>query len=250
VLQPILPKASSLKKTVHPEDVIDRTNTSAAGPKTILRKLHLDSAGYNLISTFCSKSEACVFYPKLPRSWIADGFIVVPCLSEKGVKGDYELEVYSSEAVQVNPLPETFSRSIAGEWTDSNSGGSHIFPSTWKKNPKFTLRYHNPVTTDAPARFRITLARHGSTWRPVCKKDTVGNMIGFYIFLTQGTEQIQIYESTFVPDEEVSTDVNFTLPQLQHGEVYTIMPCTFNDGKVGSFVLSILSEYEFHIRKD
>lgn len=238
-----------MKKHVHPEDIVN-TSTLSNAPKTILRKLHLDSAGYTLISSFSSKTEACVFYPKLPRAWISNGLIVVPCMSEKGVKGDFELEVYSSEAVIVNPLPETFARSIASEWTESNAGGSHICPSTWKKNPKFTLRFHNPVNTDAEARFRITLARQGSHWRPACKKDTVGNMIGFYIFLAQGTEQTLVYESTFSPDDEVSTEPSFTLRQLHHGEVYTIMPCTCHDGKIGAFVLSILSEYEFHIKKD
>jgi hypothetical protein len=238
---------------VHPEDVIDVNAAINSGPKTILRKLNLESSSYQLMTSFSNKSETCVFYPKLPRSWIPNGLLVVPCLSEKGVKGEFELDIYASETVNVNPLPETYSRSIAGEWTESTAGGSHVFPATWKKNPKFTLRFHNPVTTDAPARFRITLARHGHSWKSGSKKDTVGSMIGFYIFLSHtGTsnEQMQVYESTFSPDEEVSTDASFTLPQLQHGEVYTIMPCTFNDGKSGSFVLSLLSEYEFHIKKD
>ena len=37
-----------------------------------------------------------MFYPKLPRSWIPDGIILVPCLNEKGVKGAFELDVYAS----------------------------------------------------------------------------------------------------------------------------------------------------------
>jgi hypothetical protein len=245
-----LPKASSLKKYVHPEDAIDHIADSVNAPKTILRKLHADSAGYNMITSFSSKHEASVFYPKLPRAWLPDGFIVVPCMSERGIRCDYELEVYSSEPYTVNMLPETFSRSIAGEWTEPTAGGSHIFPATWKKNPKYSLRFHNPVSTDGPARFRITLARHGPNWKAACKKDTVGNMIGFYIFLQQGTEQSVVYESTFLPDEEVSTEQTFALPQLQQGEVYMIMPCTLNDAKLGAFVLSILSEYEFHIKKE
>ena len=47
------------------------------------------------ISTECI-IEACVFYPKLPRSWIPDGIILVPSLNEKGVKGAFELDVYAS----------------------------------------------------------------------------------------------------------------------------------------------------------
>ncbi len=66
--------------------------------------------------------EACVFYPKLPRSWIPDGIILVPCLSEKGVKGAFELDVYASEKVYLSQLPETYSRTVAGEWTDATAG--------------------------------------------------------------------------------------------------------------------------------
>ena len=47
--------------------------------------------------------EACVFYPKLPRSWIPDGLILVPCLSEKGVKGAFELDVYASGFTPTTP---------------------------------------------------------------------------------------------------------------------------------------------------
>ena len=75
-------------------------------------------------------------------------------------------------------------------------------------------------------------------------------MIGFYIFVNHGGELRPYYESTFVPDAEISTDPSFMLPVLSHGETYTIMPTTFGEGKVGSFVISILSEYEFAITKD
>ena len=168
-----------------------------------------------------------------------------------GAKAGFELEVYSSEKVTLTSLPEAYTRSLAGEWNEHSAGGSHICVS-WKKNPKFILRFHNPVTTEAPVRCRITLARIGANnhWYLMSRKDTVGCMIGFYIFHVKGTEQSQIFESTFLPDEEVSTDPTFTLPQLGHGESYLIMPTTFGDGKYGSFVLSILSECEFHLSKD
>lgn len=92
--------------------------------KVILRKLNIDPLKYHLSSTFCSRTgnallikyllpnfnnyffyetnkylfyvESCVYYPKLPRSWIPDGLIIVPCLSEKGMKGGFELEVYTT----------------------------------------------------------------------------------------------------------------------------------------------------------
>jgi hypothetical protein len=254
--EPIPNKASSLKKR-REDDLSGNPNTSPTPasastlvPKTILRKLSVDPEAYHVMSTFCSKTETAIFYPKLPRSWMPDGLLLIPCLSEKGVKGHFDLEVYSSDDVLLTALPETYARSISGEWTESTAGGCHLYPTTWKKNPKFQLRFHNPVHTDAPARLRITIAKLGSQWKSLSKKDTVGCMIGFYIFLTRGTEQIQMYESTFVPDEENSTDSSFSLPQLSHGETYTLMPTTFADGKHGAFVISILSEYEFHIAKE
>lgn len=242
---------SSLKKRREEEEEDAKLAlSSASSTKTILRKLSYDVEQYNVVSNFCSKSEACVFYPRLPRSWLGNGLIVVPCLSEKGVKSHFELEVYCSENVNVHQLPETYARSITGEWVEGNAGGCHLNSSTWKKNPKFTLRLHNPVTTDAPARIRITLAKYGANWRSSAKRDAVGTMIGFYIFVTSSTESTQFYESTFLPDEEVSTDPSFTLPQLSLGQTYTIMPATFNEGKLGAFVISIISEYEFQISKD
>jgi hypothetical protein len=102
-----------------------------------------------------------------------------------------------------------------------------------------------------PSRIRITLSRHGnSAWRSLNKKDTVGSMIGFYIFVNSGGELTQIYESVFSPEPEITTDANFVLEQLHPNESYIIMPTTFSEAKIGSFVLSILSEYEFVLQKE
>jgi hypothetical protein len=242
-------KESSLKKKKSFFDEADKA-PAAENTKTILRKSRIDPATYNTTTSFTHKQESCIFYPKLPRTWFPDGLIVVPCLSEKGVKGKFELEIYCSETIVVNALPDTYSRSVAGEWAEAASGGSHLTPN-WRKNPKFHLKIVTPIGTNAPTRLRITLSRHGSNWRQMCKRDTVGCMIGFYIFVTRGTEQNQIYESTFVPDEEFSTDGNFSLPFLaHHDESYTIMPTTFSEGKYGSFILTVLCEHEFHLTKD
>lgn len=248
--EPIPSKMSSLKKNqdLEADELIHRAAHET--PKTILRKLSVEPSSYHLSTSFTSKQEACVFFPKLPRSWIPNGLMVVPCLSEKSVKGGFELEVFCSETVYVNPLPETYSRTVAGDWAEASAGGSRLFPSSFKKNPKFTLRFHYPVNSEEPARVRITVARHGANWKAMCKKDTVGCMIGFYIFINRHGELTQIFESTFVPDAELSTEPNFSLPQLSHGEVYTIMPTTFHDAKVGAFVLSIMSEFEFTVFKE
>eukprot|EP01038_Epipyxis_sp_PR26KG_P006934 gene6934-9488_t len=255
--EPILAKATSLKKPANDNDEDAKANANPASyndaPKVILRKLHIEPSDYSLVSTYSSKTESCIFFPKLPRAWMPNGIIVVPSLNEKAVKGQYELEVFSSERVLVNQLPETFSRTLAGDWTEQTAGGCHL-SSMWKKNPKFILKFHYPVGNMEPSRIRITLARHGISWRNMCKKDTVGCMIGFYIFVNNPSNNDElpspIFESVFSPDQECSTEPSFALEQLNHNESYTIMPCTFGEGKVGSFVLSILSEFEFTINKE
>ncbi|KAJ1442886.1 hypothetical protein B484DRAFT_441901 [Ochromonadaceae sp. CCMP2298] len=249
LLGELLPtKESSLRKNQTAVDDMMR-QMELSQPKTILRKLSIDPAAYHLCTSFTSKNEACVFYPKIPRAWVPNGLLIIPCLAEKGAKGAFDLEVYASERIYLNPLPETYSRTIAGDWSEASSGGSHLNPKTWKKNPKFTLKMHSP-NADEPAHVRLTLARVGPQWRTMARRDTVGCMIGFYIFVNHANELRPYYESNFVPDNEISSDPSFTLPALGHGESYSIMPATFGEGKVGSFVLSILSEYEFTVSKD
>ena len=243
-------KVSTLKKSYVAEADALMRQMEVSQPKTILRKLAVEPGAYHLASSFCSKTEACVFYPKIPRAWIPNGLLIVPCLSEKNVKGAFDLEVYASEKIYLNALPETYSRSVAGDWLESACGGNHLNPATWKKNPKFTLKFHYPVHTNDTSHVRIALARVGTSWKSAVKRDTVGCMIGFYIFINHGTEMRPYYESTFVPDGEVATELSFTMPQLEHGETFTIMPTTFGEGKLGSFVLSVLAEYEFSITKD
>jgi hypothetical protein len=137
-----------------------------------------------------------------------------------------------------------------GDWSDTTAGGSHLTP-TWKKNPKYILKFHYPVNTIDPCRIRITLAKYGPHWKNMVKKDTVGCMIGFYIFIQNKLGDLsQVYESVFSVDNELSTDPTFVLEQLGHDEVYVIMPTTYAEGKLGSFVLSLLSEFEFSIQKD
>lgn len=223
-----------------------KTKTSGDMAKTILRKTVVSRDEYRMQSSFASKTEACVLYPRLPRSWMPDGVIIVPCLSVPYVRGSFDLEVYSSEPLYVNQLPESYSRSIAGEWSENLSGGSHINPA-WKKNPKFTFILKH-ASRDSSCRVRITLSRQGGKWRRQSRHDQVGCMIGFYIFVNKGGELTQIYDSIFSPTDDLSTDPSFTLDMLGADEEYVIMPATYAEGKLGAFVLSIISEYEFSLK--
>ena len=252
-------KPSSLKKT--------STRGSAHGQsgkpeeKHIPRKIALSPLYWSKTSTFISRNESCFYFPKIPRAWMPDGLVIVPCLSEKNVRGTFELDVFSNCTVKIEQLPETTTRSVAGEWVEGASGGSHICPS-YKKNPRFILTLRPPVVRPgAPppspyASLRISLSKTGSSWRALCRKDAVGCMVGFYVFLLttneHGNETMRpIYESTFAPTEEVCTDAGFNLEYLHSStDSYVIMPTTFDEGKIGSFVLSVSAECDFTLVRE
>ncbi len=271
----IASKSSSLKKKKVVEK--DHDPSGSDGGKTVLRKINLPTDKYSQMSSFSHKSDACIYYPRLPRSWIGNGLIIVPCLSEKGAKGQYDLEVFSSEPVLLKMLPDNYSRSIAGEWIAPMDGGNHLTP-RWKQNPRYQLKFRNTNKGNPPARVRITLSKEGERWGKMSRRDTVGCMIGFYIFIAasatlpkedgkesankdtvpQGPtssglavgEMRQVYESVFCPNDRISTEAEFTLEQLNPDEEYVIMPTTFAEGKHGAFVLSISADYEYTLVKD
>ena len=201
--------------------------------------------------------------PSLTLSNLLLSFIPPPFCARNhssGVKGHFEVEVFASEPVKLTQLSDSNSRMIAGEWLEATAGGSHLNTSTFKKNPKFVLKlrrfgqarrssvdsrsdrspYQAPADlgSSEPVRTRITVSRVGANWKAAMKKDTVGCMIGFYLFIRRNTsppsaysssssssappvpnaapsnqsyELTQIYESTFVPDYEASTEEEFEL---------------------------------------
>ena len=277
-------KESSLKKkkNAHAEDRLfadddgtgerkenDKGTTASSQRGPIQKIISASKEAYHEQVGHCSKVETSVLFPRLPKSYVVNGFIIVPSLSEKGIKGHFEIEVYASEPVKLRQLPDSYYRMIAGDWTEHSAGGSHLHPLTFKKNPKFVLKLRHgkhrqlpsgdlPNPSD-PVKTRIVVSRVGEGWHSLAKKDTVGCMIGFYLFVRRSAapaaagqkeahgagELIQVYESTFVPDDDVSTEDDFMLEQIAGDEEYVIMPTTFGDGKVGSFVVSISSDAEF-----
>ncbi len=226
------------------------------GKKTILRKTFLGSSSFRIESSYNSKVDSCVFFPKIPRSWMPDGLIIIPSLSEKGTRGTFDLEVFSSEPVFLTALPDSYSRSISGSWVEGAAGGSHLVPATWKKNPKYSFTIKNSAHSREvgvganTCLVRLTLSRSGSTWKSLCRKNTLSSMIGFYIFVSRNGELTQVFESTFVTSDEVSTDPSFALAPLFGEDEYVIMPTTYSENIMGAFVLSVISEHEFSIRKE
>merc|ERR1712124_170532 len=152
---------SSLKKKYKKEK--STAMSQREDGKTILRLDSVPKEAFNVKTTGNSRTEACLYFPYLPRSWLTNGLILIPSISEIGKKGAFDVEVFSSEPVDVRQLPELYMKSIAGEWTDALSGGSHLCEK-FKKNPKFYMKLVTFDPARAPVKLRITLSRYGSSW--------------------------------------------------------------------------------------
>lgn len=250
--------------------VMDSKNANHDDEKLPDRKLTLDPLYFHASTSFSNRNEACMYLPKVPRSWMPDGLIIIPCLTEKGARGTFDLEIYSNGTVDAYHLQEHFSHTLGGEWTDNCAGGSHVCPS-FKKNPHFFLDLHVPskhnngvgkngnnirqVSDDSSVNVRISLAKCGNTWKNMCRLDAVGSMIGFYVYVVtreNGVVEVshQVHETVFGPMEEVSTEIGFTLEYLSGGSSYMIVPTTFHEGKHGTFVLSVTAGCEFSFTKE
>ncbi|KAJ8599041.1 hypothetical protein CTAYLR_007694 [Chrysophaeum taylorii] len=221
------------------------------------RKVLLDKNEWHATSSFDDAAVATLFLAAVPRRRLSRGIVVVPSLTESEVEGSFVLEVHSDAPLSVEASPETKSRTVVGEWTDVNAGGSHLHPS-WKINPKYTLAFSSGPSCK---KVNILLARPEHSWK---NADMVGAMMGFYLtrersILQPENEPSTIFrrpgifhegrpwnESPFVPLHRVSTPPNFVLEA--HGEsggVYSIMPATYAPGKKGIFYLSVTADAEF-----
>ena len=226
----------------------------------IARKIALDPLYFSEITTYSHKTEACMYFPRIPRTWMPDGLLIIPSLSEKGARGTYDIEVYSSKPVALQQIKDQRCKSVAGEWVEGAAGGSHICP-TWKRNPRYELNLKFPLNrgnnsgNNKSSPVRISLCKSGSSWRSMSKADAVACMIGFYIFVVSrsdsGEQLRQVYETDFAPTAEVCTEPGFELDYiLNSNETYLIMPTTFEDGKMGSFVLTVSADCDFTLIKD
>ena len=131
----------------------------------------------------------------------------------------------------------------------NTAGGSHL-ADTWDDNPQYQLR------GSEACEFQIRLTRRVEQWAKNNKLDPVGSMIGFYIFegdmpgqnvdLRLGQPRPPaIFTPEFLPVNEVST----TLYLPRAGHPYVIVPCTFQPGKEGPFLLEITCEAGFSFER-
>jgi len=245
-------KMSSLKNPR--SKFLQQSRDNALDPVPLDRRVSIEPSEWHLTSDYTSVTHACIMIDNFSESWAQHGLLISPTLSEAGAKGSFMLEVHSNQALQLEALPESQTRTISGEWTESSAGGSHMHGS-WKKNP----RYHLRVLGTERTKVKITLSRPAGYWKQQTTKDSVGSMLGFYLVqgpspsrdMSEGIfhEGEPWSESPFVPMNLVSTPTNFELEPLED-EVYSIIPATFEPGKHGPFFLSVSSESEFTLQRD
>jgi len=180
--------------------------------------------------------------------------VIIPSLSEEGLVGNSQLTIYSDKELhQAIRLPEQFHPTLCSEWTPDAAGGCHIYyapyeppkTATWGKNPRMYLSMKGRSQQTC-----VTLARCERQWRQQIAKDAVGCMLGFYIMKLQHdahrnevtSRELVVAETTFCPSHEVTLE-----SVALEAENYVIMPCTYDPGKVGEYILYVTSDTKFDL---
>ena len=114
----------STTNTANPSTTTNTNTNTLSDPsnRTVLRKTTLDNEIFYIETNAISKSESTIYFPRLPRSWMPNGLMLIPYLSEKNAKAHYEIEIHCNIAIKIIHLPESYSRSIAGEWKEHFAG--------------------------------------------------------------------------------------------------------------------------------
>lgn len=221
------------------------------------------------VSDYSSPALACMYLRKVPKEWLlADGnggggLMLVPTLGEANIEGTFDLQVDSDFPLVLDELPKFTTQSLPGEWTETTAAGCHLH-AEWKKNPKMYLRLKGV----RPAKVKITLTRSEREWKGKCKRDTVGTMMGFYLFygskfIREGAAgagnstagyTIMVNgrpwnETDFVPLHSVQSPPELVLP-ASVTDPFVIMPATYEPNAQGKFVVSVQCDTEFTLSLD
>lgn len=129
-------------------------------------------------------------------SFLADlsqPYIAVPSMLAQGHTGDFSIRLCTSQPVIIQEIDQVVEREVAGEWLESSAGGSHINDPTfggavgnrltWKKNPKYHINIKRTDKSSVNAVF--TLSRSEKEWKKKAAKNSVGCMLGLYIYPTR-----------------------------------------------------------------
>lgn len=213
------------------------------------RKLQILPNEWFVESQFQYEECSCL-YLKLEQNH--GPFLIVPSLSQENIQCSYSLTIYSNNPVTLERLQDSKNVVLSGEWKSKNAGGSHLFDSsfvrnveknTWAKNPKYLLKF----AEDRNIRAKITLSRPERLWSAKIARNTVGCMMGLYLFEANGTKpsvETWLRKPEFMPLNEIEEI-------LEEGQVkgagYIIMPTTYENDLKGPYVLSVSSENEFSL---
>jgi hypothetical protein len=166
--------------------------------------------------------------PRYPQ----DSFVIVPTTFRPGMRGEYEVVVYTDdEAATLRPLPDTSWHHTAakGEWAGKSAGGSRNNPS-WVRNPLYSVR------SSRDALVHIFLRQPN---RPDPPAGGAYEGIGFYVAQDDASLELRdvVCESGFRRKEEVHAEL-----RLEAGKEYLLIPMTYKKGVQSAFDLELFSD--------
>lgn len=215
------------------------------------RKIKVQPTEHFVESSFASTQTACLFLKVLP---VEGPLLLAPCLDKAGLTGDFKITVFSSAEITIVPLDKTLNPVLLGEWTQYNSGGSHIYNEqlysnpekrTWTNNPIFKLSVEAKIMEDKPVKIRLALNFAELNWKSklirkvtdseskkLAKKSMVNvdSMICLYVLKSStklSTDNI-IFQSPFTPSAESVFEFEFKASDFNNMKSCLIMPTTFN----------------------
>lgn len=88
------------------------------------RKIMMQKEEKFVHTSFASPELACLYLQVIP---IEGPLLIVPSLEKPGVFCDYKLSFFSNKILNIEELDGNKNPVVISEWTQYNSGGSHIF---------------------------------------------------------------------------------------------------------------------------
>jgi hypothetical protein len=243
------PKKSNNKK--NQAIVTKKTKTTIITEKEIEtfekeRKLQILPNEWFVESHYQYEEFSCL-YLKLEQNH--GPFLIVPSLSQENIPCSYSLTIYSNNPVTLERLQDSKNIVLSGEWKQSNSGGSHLYDSSFQKQPEINSWLSNPkyllkFIPGANIRAKITVSRPERLWSAKIARNTVGCMMGIYIFdgSSKPTVERWLHKPEFMPLNEVEEILE---EDSAKESGYVIMPTTYECGMRGPFMLSVNSDDEF-----
>jgi len=208
------------------------------------RKIQVLPSDWVQETSYTAEDFACMFVTLQPQQ---GPLCLIPSLSEEGVLGQFTLSVFSDRRLaSAQMVDETRNAFLVGSWTAETAGGCHLYSPpfeqkspSWARNPRFALRVKSRT------RVHLTLSRIERPWRAQLAKDTVGCMLGLYICHGEVVRECVLAETTFVAGHEVSLE--YTLDGTTPENPYLLVPCTYEPGKLGEFMLRVTSDDSFDV---